>query len=77
MRQKKWARHFSFHCSVAERVTTGYYLDFEIKRNAIDRYGLTISDVQEIIQSAIGGMGLTVSVEGRADTPSMSVMRGN
>lgn len=49
----------------AERVTTGYFLDFNIKREEIARYGLTIDDVQEIIQSAIGGMTLTVTVEGR------------
>jgi Cu(I)/Ag(I) efflux system membrane protein CusA/SilA len=53
----------------AERVTTGYFLDFEIRRNEIARYGLTIDDVQEIIQSAIGGMALTTTVEGRARYP--------
>jgi Cu(I)/Ag(I) efflux system membrane protein CusA/SilA len=53
----------------AERVTTGYFLDFEIKRDAIDRYGLVIDDVQEIIQSAVGGMALTTTVEGRARYP--------
>ncbi len=50
----------------AERVTTGYFLDFDIKRREIARYGLTIDDVQEVIQSAIGGMTLTTTVEGRA-----------
>jgi Cu(I)/Ag(I) efflux system membrane protein CusA/SilA len=49
----------------AERVTTGYFLDFIIKREAASRYGLTVDDVQEVIQSAIGGMALTTTVEGR------------
>ena len=53
----------------AERANTGYYLDFTIDRDAIARYGLTIEDVQEIIQSAIGGMNLTTTVEGRERYP--------
>ena len=53
----------------AERANTGYYLDFTIDREAIARYGLVIEDVQEIIQSAIGGMNLTTTVEGRERYP--------
>jgi Cu(I)/Ag(I) efflux system membrane protein CusA/SilA len=53
----------------AERANTGYYLDFTIDRDAIARYGLVIEDVQEIIQSAIGGMNLTTTVEGRERYP--------
>ncbi len=53
----------------SERVTTGYFLDFEIRRNEIARYGLSIDDVQEVIQSAIGGMNLTTTIEGRARYP--------
>ena len=53
----------------AERVTTGYFLDFTIKREEIARYGLTVDDVQEIIQSAVGGMNLTTTVEGRERYP--------
>ena len=53
----------------AERVTTGYFLDIEIKREEAARYGLTVDDVQEVIQAAIGGMNLTVTVEGRARYP--------
>ena len=48
----------------AERVTGGNYLDFTIRREQIARYGLTISDVQEVIMTAIGGMNITQSVEG-------------
>ncbi|MBF0592472.1 MAG: efflux RND transporter permease subunit [Nitrospirae bacterium] len=49
----------------AERATTGFFLDFTVKRAEAARYGLTIDDVQEVIQSAIGGMDLTTTVEGR------------
>ncbi len=53
----------------AERVTTGYFLDFNIKRQEAARYGLTVDDVQEIIQSAVGGMNLTTTIEGRERYP--------
>ncbi len=49
----------------AERVTTGYFLDFNIKREEIARYGLSVDEVQEVIQAAVGGMNLTTTVEGR------------
>lgn len=48
----------------AERVMGGNYLDFKINRDAIARYGLTIRDVQYVIQTAIGGMNITTTVEG-------------
>ncbi len=48
----------------AERVTGGNYLDFDIDRDQIARYGLTISDVQDVIMTAIGGMNITQTVEG-------------
>jgi Cu(I)/Ag(I) efflux system membrane protein CusA/SilA len=48
----------------SERVTGGNYLDFNIKRKEIARYGLTIQDVQDIIKTAIGGMNVTYTVEG-------------
>jgi Cu(I)/Ag(I) efflux system membrane protein CusA/SilA len=53
----------------AERANTGYFLDFTINRDEIARYGLTVDDVQDIIQSAIGGMNLTTTVEGRERYP--------
>jgi Cu(I)/Ag(I) efflux system membrane protein CusA/SilA len=53
----------------AERANTGYFLDFTINRKEIARYGLTVDDVQEIIQSSIGGMNLTTTVEGRERYP--------
>ncbi len=48
----------------SERVTGGYYLDYEIDRRAAARYGLTSGDVQDIIQSAVGGMNISETVEG-------------
>ena len=53
----------------AERLTTGYFLDIRIKREAAARYGLTVDDVQGVIQSAIGGMNLTTTIEGRERYP--------
>ena len=52
----------------AERVTTGYFLDFNIKREEAARYGINVDDIQEVVQTAVGGMNLTITVEGRRDT---------
>jgi len=49
----------------SEPITGGKYIDIEVKRNAIGRYGLTIDDVNNIIETAIGGMKLTTTIEGR------------
>ena len=54
---------------LAERVVGGNYLDFDIDRRAIARYGLTVGDVQDVIQSAIGGRNVTSVVEGRERYP--------
>ncbi|HDZ23983.1 MAG TPA: AcrB/AcrD/AcrF family protein [Desulfobacteraceae bacterium] len=48
----------------SERVTGGNYLDFDIRRDHIARYGLTVGDVQDVIMTAIGGMNMTYTVEG-------------
>ncbi|MCH7522057.1 MAG: efflux RND transporter permease subunit, partial [Candidatus Marinimicrobia bacterium] len=48
----------------ADKVTGGNFLDFEIDRAEAARYGLTVGDVQDIIQSAIGGMNVSYTVEG-------------
>ena len=47
-----------------DRAVGGYYIDFDINREAAARYGLTVGDVQDVIQSAIGGMNITETVEG-------------
>ena len=48
----------------AERVTGGYYLDFDIRRKEAARYGLTVGGVEDIIESAVGGNTVTQTVEG-------------
>lgn len=48
----------------AERSASGNFIDFEINRNAIARYGISINDVQDIIMSAVGGMNITKTIEG-------------
>jgi Cu(I)/Ag(I) efflux system membrane protein CusA/SilA len=53
----------------AERVTTGYFLDISVRREEAARYGLSVQDVQEVIESAIGGMNLTTTIEGRERYP--------
>jgi copper/silver efflux system protein len=53
----------------AERVTGGYYVDFKVKRDAIARYGLTVGDVEMVIESAIGGANVTTTIEGRERYP--------
>ncbi len=49
----------------AEPITGGKYIDIVIKRDEISRYGLTIDDVNMLVESALGGMKLTTTVEGR------------
>jgi Cu(I)/Ag(I) efflux system membrane protein CusA/SilA len=53
----------------AERVSQGYYLDFDIKRPAIARYGLSVTDVEDTIMSAVGGANITQTIEGRRRYP--------
>ncbi len=48
----------------ADRAVGGYFLDFDIRRDAVARYGLTVGDVQDVVMSAIGGMNVTETVEG-------------
>ncbi|MCF6149004.1 MAG: efflux RND transporter permease subunit [Candidatus Kuenenia sp.] len=53
----------------AERITGKPYLEFKIKREEIARYGVNIKDVQDIIETAIGGENITTTVEGRERYP--------
>ncbi len=59
-RTKKYTRS-----AFAERLTGGYFLDFNIKREKIARYGLTIADVQDALQAAVGGLKVSETIEGR------------
>jgi Cu(I)/Ag(I) efflux system membrane protein CusA/SilA len=53
----------------SERVAGGYYVDFDIDRPAIARYGLTVDDVQMVIMSAVGGENVSTTIEGRERYP--------
>jgi Cu(I)/Ag(I) efflux system membrane protein CusA/SilA len=48
----------------AERAATGRYIDVDIRRGDAARYGLNIADVQEVVETAVGGMTLAYTVEG-------------
>ena len=53
----------------AERTTGGYFLDFNVNRQAAARYGLTVGDVNDVIETAIGGKTIGMTVEGRERYP--------
>jgi copper/silver efflux system protein len=53
----------------AERTTGGYFLDFTPNREAAARYGLTVGDVNDIVETAIGGKTIATTVEGRERYP--------
>ncbi|MBI4425834.1 MAG: efflux RND transporter permease subunit, partial [Elusimicrobia bacterium] len=49
----------------AERTAGGYFLDFDLKREELARYGLSIKEAEMVIMSAIGGEPITTTIEGR------------
>ena len=49
----------------AERATGGYFLDFDIDRQAAARFGLNVDDIQSVIEAAMGGVKVSETVEGR------------
>ena len=53
----------------AERTTGGYFVDFDVRRRDAARYGLTVEQVESVIQTAIGGMNIGQTVEGRERYP--------
>ncbi|HEX5132165.1 MAG TPA: CusA/CzcA family heavy metal efflux RND transporter [Candidatus Krumholzibacteria bacterium] len=55
--------------AIGERSMGGKYIDFDIDRIEAARHGLTVGDVQEVIETAVGGMNITQTVEGRYRFP--------
>jgi len=53
----------------AERITGAPYMEMTVDRPAADRYGLNVADVQDVIETAIGGKNLTTTIEGRQRFP--------
>jgi copper/silver efflux system protein len=53
----------------AERTAGGYFLDFNLKREELARYGLTIDQVNMVIMSGVGGEAVTTTIEGRERYP--------
>jgi Cu(I)/Ag(I) efflux system membrane protein CusA/SilA len=53
----------------AERLTGGFYLDIDVDRDAAARHGLRVRDVSEVVESALGGMTIASTVEGRERYP--------
>jgi Cu(I)/Ag(I) efflux system membrane protein CusA/SilA len=53
----------------AERAAGGYFVDFDLDRQALARFGLSVGAVQDVIMSAVGGENVTTTVEGRARYP--------
>ncbi len=53
----------------AERVAGGYFMDFELRREELARYGVTVAQVQDVIMSAVGGENVSTTIEGRARFP--------
>jgi Cu(I)/Ag(I) efflux system membrane protein CusA/SilA len=53
----------------AERTGGGFFLDFEWNRDELARYGLSVEEAQQLVQSAIGGENVTTTIEGRARFP--------
>jgi Cu(I)/Ag(I) efflux system membrane protein CusA/SilA len=53
----------------AERTVGGYFLDFDLHRDQLARYGLTVGDAQEVLMSAVGGDSVSTTVEGRERYP--------
>jgi len=48
----------------AERVSGGYFLDFDLKRDQLARYGLSVDDAEAVVTSAIGGENVSTAIEG-------------
>jgi Cu(I)/Ag(I) efflux system membrane protein CusA/SilA len=60
---------FGTRSAFAERTSGGYFVDFNWKRDALARYGLSIDDAQMVVMSAVGGEAVTTTIEGRERYP--------
>jgi Cu(I)/Ag(I) efflux system membrane protein CusA/SilA len=50
----------------AERIADGYFLDFDLKRDELGRYGLSVDDAEAVVSSVIGGEDVTTIIDGPA-----------
>ncbi len=53
----------------AERIEGGHYLDIEVDRDSAARYGITVADVEQLIESAVGGKNISTLITGRERYP--------
>ena len=53
----------------AERTAGGYFVDFDLKREQLARYGLSVEEAEMVIMSAVGGENITTTIEGRERYP--------
>jgi Cu(I)/Ag(I) efflux system membrane protein CusA/SilA len=67
--EKAVARVPGTRSAFADRSTGGFYVDLVIKREEAGRLGLTVEDINEVIQTAIGGLNVSETVEGRERYP--------
>jgi len=55
--------------AVAERLTGGFFLDVRVRREDAARYGLRVRDVNEVVETAVGGQNVSYTIEGRERYP--------
>ena len=67
--RRRWAIFPARAARSPSEPTGGYFLDFDVKREAAARYGLTVGDINDVIETAIGGKTITTTVEGRERYP--------
>ena len=58
----------------AERMGGGYFLDFDLKRDQLARYGLSVDDAQTVVMNAIGGENVSTAIEGLERYPDQRAL---
>jgi len=53
----------------SERIGGGYFLDFDVDRDRAARYGLNVGEVEDVVETAVGGLTVSTTVEGRERYP--------